>query len=171
MNSKSTFSSQRPGRDAAYAIDNATGTWWEPAEDDRQPSITVDLGPATELDPVQSFTVDSSRILFNATRTFPRPGAPPPPPPTGAPAHRYKIEVSSDGQTFSTLLDKTQNTTAKYVEFDELAPTVCRFVRLTLTDWPHNAATPLGIVEFTVFGKAVSPPGPPDPNAKLRPGL
>jgi hypothetical protein len=166
MNSKSTFSSQRPGRDAAYALDHSTGTWWEPAEDDPRPSITVHLGPATELDPVQSFTVDSSRILFTAVRSFARPGAPPVPPPTGAPAHRYTIEVSTDGKVFTTLLDKTRNMVTKYVEFDELPPTTCQFVRLTLTDWPRNAGTPLGIVEFTVFGRAVSPPGPPDPNAK-----
>jgi hypothetical protein len=165
MNAKSAFSSQRPGRDAAYATDHSTGTWWEPAEDDRQPSITVDLGPATEFDPVQTFAVDSSRILFAAGRGFGRPGTPPPPPPEGAPAHRYRIEVSSDGKAFTTLLDKTQSTVTKYVEFDELPPTACRFVRLTLTDWPHNTATPLGILEFTVFGKAVSPSALPDPSA------
>ena len=161
MNAKSAFSSQRPGRDAAYALDNSTGTWWEPAEDDRQPSLTVDLGPATEFDPVQTFTVDSSRILFAVGRGFGRPGTTPPPPPEGAPAHRYRIEASSDGETFTTLLEKTRSTVTKYVEFDELPPTTCRFVRLTLTDWPRNAGTPLGIVEFTVFGRAVSPSAPP----------
>lgn len=168
MNAKSTFSSQRPGRDAAYAVDNSTGTWWEPAEDDRQPSITIDLGPATEYDPIQLFTVDSSRILFAAARR--RPGdttATTPRASTveGAVAHRYRIEVSSDGKAFTTLLDKTRNTVTKYVEFDELPPTRCRFVRLTLTDWPHAAAAPLGILEFTVFGRAVSPSAPPDPAA------
>lgn len=161
MNTKSSFSSQRPGRDAAYAVDNSTGTWWEPAEDDAQPSITVDLSPATEFDPLQLFMVDSSRIMFSAPRGFgrPAPGTTPTPPaaPTGAPAHRYTIDVSTDGKTFATVLDKTQNTVTKYVEFDELPPTACRFVRLTVTDWPHNAAAPLGIVEFTVFGKAVTP--------------
>lgn len=156
MNTKSAFSSQRPGRDAAYAIDNSTGTWWEPAEEDRRPSITVDLGPATEFDPIQMFTVDSSRILFIAPRG--RPGTPAAPPGLGgAVAHRYRIDTSADGTTFTTLLDKTGNQVTKYVEFDELPPTTCRFVRLTLTDWPRNAIAPFGIVEFTVFGKAVSP--------------
>jgi xylan 1,4-beta-xylosidase len=166
MNSKSAFSSQRPGHEAAYAVDNSTGTWWEPSEDDRRPSITVDLGPATEFDPVQRFTVDSSRILFSAPRGFGRPGAlPAAPAADGVVAHRYTIETSNDGKTFTTLLDKTQNGVTKYVEFDELPPTACRFVRLTLTGWPRNAGTPLGIVEFTVFGRAVSPSAPPDPTA------
>jgi phage terminase large subunit-like protein len=77
-------------------------------------------------------------------------------------AHRYTIAVSDDGKAFTTVRDKTRNTVTKYVEFDELPPTACRFVRLTLTGWPRNAATPLGIVEFTVFGKAVSPSAMPD---------
>lgn len=161
MNAKSGFSSQRPGHEAAYAVDNSTGTWWEPTEDDRQPSITIDLGPATEFDPIQQFTVDSSRILFAAGRGIGPPGTaatPAPAPPAGAAvAHRYKIEVSSDGKSFATLLDKTQNAVTKYVEFDELPPTTCRFVRLTLTGWPRSATPPLGIVEFTVFGRGVSP--------------
>ena len=160
MNAKSAFSSQRPGRDAAYAVDNSTGTWWEPAEDDRQPSITIDLGPATEFDPIQRFTVDSSRILFAAGRGFGRAGtaaARPAPDPGASVAHRYTIEASDDGKVFTALLDKTRNAVTRYVEFDELPPTTCRFVRLTLTAWPRNAGTPLGIVEFTVFGKAVSP--------------
>jgi hypothetical protein len=163
MNAKSTFSSQRPGHEAVYAVDNSTGTWWEPAEDDRQPSITIDLGAATEFDPVQRFTVDSTRILFASGRGFGRPGAPPAPSATGGVvAHRYTIEVSDDGEVFTTVLDKTGNTVTKYVEFDELPPTACRFVRLTLTGWPRNAATPLGIVEFTVFGKAISPSAMPN---------
>jgi len=31
MNARSTFSSQRPGHEAACAVDNFTGAWWEPA--------------------------------------------------------------------------------------------------------------------------------------------
>jgi hypothetical protein len=166
MNTRSTFSSQRQGHEAAYAVDNSTGTWWEPAEDDRQPSITIDLGPATEFDPVQAFTVDSSRLLFVAGRGPGRPGTTPQAPATtpadGAIAHRYRIEVSSDGKTFTTVLNKTGNVVTRYVEFDELPPTTCRFVRLTLADWPRRAAAPLGIIEFTVFGKAVSPSAMPD---------
>jgi hypothetical protein len=167
MNAKSGFSSQRPGHEAAHAVDNSAGTWWEPAEDDRQPSITIDLGPATEFDPIQRFTVDSSRILFAAGRGFGQPGAAGPAPAADAAvAHRYKIEVSDEGKIFTTVLDKTHNTVTKYVEFDELPPTTCRYVRLTLTGWPRSATTPLGIMEFTVFGKAVSPSKMPGSDAQ-----
>ncbi len=46
------------------------------------------------------------------------------------------------------------NTKALY----ELLPTECRYVRLTITDWPHIANFALGIMEFTVFGKPVEAP-------------
>jgi hypothetical protein len=175
MNARSSASRSRPGREAAYAIDNSAGTWWEPAEDEAQPSLTLDLGPATIFDPVQLFTIDSCRIMFNAggrgafgrgrggetrgasaarpaaTSERSAPIAPSPP------AHQYKIEVSTDGVAYRTVLDKTGNDVPRYIEFEEIPPTTCRFVRLTMTDWPRNDAAPLGIVEFTVFGKPVEP--------------
>jgi hypothetical protein len=70
MNQAGSASSQRPGRDAAYALDNSNGTWWEPAEDDKQPTLTVDLASLTEWDLPQFFTVDSVRIQFLARRGF-----------------------------------------------------------------------------------------------------
>jgi xylan 1,4-beta-xylosidase len=158
MNAKSGFSSQRPGRDAAYATDNSAGTWWEPAEEDAAPSITIDLSPATEFDPVQMFTVDSSRIMFSTGGGFRFGGGRNSRAEVGAVvAFQYKIEASSDGESYRTILDKTGSTVTKYVEFDELAPTTCRFVRLTLTGWPKTGNSPLGIVEFTVFGRAAGP--------------
>ncbi|MBN2318486.1 MAG: family 43 glycosylhydrolase [Acidobacteria bacterium] len=158
MNAKSGFTSQRPGYDAAYAIDNSAGTWWEPEEGDAQPAITIDLGPATEFDPVQMFTVDSSRILFATGGAFWFGGRQIRKPDKGAViAFQYRIEASRDGETYETILDKTGNAVTKYIEFDELPPTTCRFIRLTITDWPGTGDRPLGIVEFTVFGKAVEP--------------
>ena len=55
-------------------------------------------------------------------------------------------------------MDKTGDHVTKYIEFDELPPTECRYVRLTITDWPHIANSPLGITEFTVFGKPLETP-------------
>jgi hypothetical protein len=174
MNQRGGFSSQRSGHEAAYALDDSNGTWWEPAEDDAKPTLTIDLGSITEFESQQLFTVDSSRIEFTAGRGgFGGPGgraggqrasgqpATPQPAsqqPAGSVAFRYKIEASRDGQTFTTILDKTGNNVTRYTEFDELPPTQCRFVRLTITNWPHIGSSPLGITEFTVFGKAVETP-------------
>jgi hypothetical protein len=194
MNALSRFSSQQPGHDAAYAVDNLSGTWWEPATTDTQPTLTIELSPATRFDAVQLFTIDSVRLMFNGGRGFRggRSGGVAPaqrvggrggrgaggapaadhentapaaatgsaparatasasgPPSTNA--YQYKIEVSLDGQTYTTALDQTKNAISRNTIFEEVSPVKCRFVRLTMTNWPR--ATPLGIIEFTVFGKA-----------------
>ena len=64
MNALSAFSSQQPGHDAAYAVDNSTGTWWSRSPTDAQPTLTIELSPATRFDRVQLFTIDSVRLLF-----------------------------------------------------------------------------------------------------------
>jgi hypothetical protein len=72
-------------------------------------------------------------------------------------AHQYKIEASIDGDTYTTVLNKTDNRLTKYVEFEEIPPTACRFVRLTITDWPKVINTNMWTMEFTVFGKPIEP--------------
>jgi xylan 1,4-beta-xylosidase len=102
LNQKGSFSSQRAGHEASYALDNWNGTWWEPAEDDKAPSIMFDLASVTEFDPQQEFIVDSMRIEFVARGGFGalRSGAQPM---SGPVAHQYRIEVSLDGNTFTTI--------------------------------------------------------------------
>ena len=170
MNALSQYSSQQPGHDAAYALDNSSGTWWEPSPTDTQPMLTVELSPATRFDRVQLFTVDSARLMFTgggfggrgrggrgagrgetpgagpaATETASAPAAP------RIDSYQYKIEGSLDGNTYTALLDQSTNTVVRNTLFDEFPPTKCRFVRLTMVNWPRTS--PLGIIEFTVFGK------------------
>ena len=145
MNALSKFSSQQNGFPAAFAVDNYSGTVWMPAADDAQPSITVELSPATRFDVVQHFTVDGMRVMFGGgggRRGFGAPFTPP--------VYKYKLEVSQDGESYTTVLDETGNTVSRDTIYEEFKPVNCRFVRLTVTDWPKNA--PLGIIDFTVFG-------------------
>jgi hypothetical protein len=151
-------SSSTPGRDPTYAFDNNVRTWWQPATDDAQPWLLLDLGCRNPADPNQEFLIDSSRLLFDAAppeRTslivdghanwFPNsPRATPQP-------YRYKLEVSSDNKSFKTIVDKTKNAEANNVEFDEFPPIRCRYIRLTVTGRPANY--PTAVLEFTVFGK------------------
>ena len=51
-------SSAKPGRGPEYALDNSTATWWEPAEDDANPVLTMSLSPAVDRDRVQTSPVD-----------------------------------------------------------------------------------------------------------------
>lgn len=173
MNALSRFSSEQPGHFAAYAVDDSSGTWWEPTPTDTQPALTVELSPATRFDRVQLFTIDSVRLMFNAGRgargrapvadNAAQAGTTPQRAVTSA--YQYKIEVSLDGQTYTTALDMTSNTISRNTIFEEISPVKCRFVRLTMTNWPGTM--PLGIIEFTVFGK----PADSLPSAEPIPGI
>jgi len=118
------------------------------------PILTIELSPATRFDVVQLFTIDGVRLLFNGSRwgfgRRPAPGSAPVAQPLPD-IYQYKIEVSMDGKTFMPALDQTKNTLSRNTVFDEIPPVKCRFVRLTMTNWPKS--TPLGIIELTVFGK------------------
>jgi hypothetical protein len=155
MNALSKFSSEQPGHEAAYAVDNSSGTWWEPTPADSVPTLTIELSPATRFDVVQLFNIDAVRLMFNGGRRgF---GRPPAATVSTTPAgqssdmYQYKIDVSMDGKTFIMALDQTKNTISRNTIFEEIPVVKCRFVRLTITNWPRT--TPLGILEFTVFGK------------------
>jgi xylan 1,4-beta-xylosidase len=139
-------SSERPGRSATYAFDNNVRTWWEPTEDDAQPWLMLDLGTANPTDPVQEFTIDSVRILFSDAYLNVAEGVVPGP-------HPYTLEVSADAKDFKRVLDKTQNRKDHNIEFDEIEAVRCRYVRLTVTGRPNKV--PVGILEFTVFGKPI----------------
>jgi xylan 1,4-beta-xylosidase len=182
MNAQSRASSEQSGHYAAYAIDNSSGTWWEPETTDAQPSLTIELSPATRFDVVELFTIDSVRLLFNGGGFGGRgargaPGASPgragggraagaSPEPSPINAYQFKIETSMDGQTFTSALDQTKNSTSRNVIFEEIAPVKCRFVRLVMTNWPRSS--PLGIIEFTVFGQPTGslPAAVPIPTAR-----
>jgi xylan 1,4-beta-xylosidase len=152
MNALSKVSSEQPGHDAAYAVDNSSGTWWEPAPTDSFPTLTIELSPATRFDVVQLFTIDGVRLMFNGRRRgFGRPPAGTNPVEPSPEIYQYKIEVSMDGKTYATALDQSQNSISRNTIFEDISPVKCRFVRLTMTNWPKT--TPLGIIEFTIFGK------------------
>ena len=94
---------------------------------------------------MQIFKIDGSRILFGGGTGRGFAGT------AGAfPTYRYKIEVSLDGENYTTVLDRSGNNVPRNVLFDEIDPVECRYVRLTVLDWPKTS--PLSILDFSVFG-------------------
>ena len=151
-------SSSKVGRGPEFALDNSTATWWEPADDDENPTLTISLSPAVDRDRVQTFQIDGARLLFVGGRGF---GGP-----AGSSTYKYKIEVSMDGENYRTALDQSGNAMSRNVLFDEIPPVECRYVRLTMLDWPKGS--PLSILDFSVFCRATgySPSQTPVPTPK-----
>jgi hypothetical protein len=140
-------SSEKPGRGAEYALDNSTATWWEPADGDVNPTLTISLSPAVDRDRVQTFQIDGSRILFGGGgRGFGRGAG------AASQVYKYMIETSMDGKDYKIVLDRSGDNIPRNVVFDEIPPVECRYVRLTILDWPKGS--PLSVLDFSVFGKA-----------------
>ena len=54
-------------------------------------------------------------------------------------------------ENWETILDKTNSGVTYYTVVDALEPVEARFVRLTMTDWPHVGGISLHLAEFTVI--------------------
>ncbi|GAA0683526.1 hypothetical protein GCM10010193_41770 [Kitasatospora atroaurantiaca] len=96
------------GNLAANAVDGDTSTRWCAADGSTGHWLQVDLGWAR--------WVTGARIAWEA------PGK----------AYRFRIEGSTDGSTWSTLADRTGNTTAAQVQTATFTATT-RYVRVTVT--------------------------------------
>lgn len=149
MNALSKVSSEKFGFFGSYAVDDFSGTVWMPADDDREPSLLIELSPATRFDIVQLFTIDGMRVMFGgiSERGGGFRGMR-----GGSQVYKYRLEVSMDGRNFTTVLDRTDNTLSRNTVYEEFDPVECRLVRLTVTGWPEGA--PRGVIDFTVFGYA-----------------
>ena len=68
---------------------------------------------------------------------------------------QFRIETSLDGENFSLAADRSGNELTRFTEFVEFPAAKSRFVRLTMLNWPRLSGAPLGIIEFTAFGKGI----------------
>ncbi|WP_158534913.1 family 43 glycosylhydrolase [Mucilaginibacter hurinus] len=151
---KTNVSSHTPGRGPEYAIDNYLRTWWQADSTDAKPWLEIDLRAHIGIDPVrfakQSFNVDGFRIIFAEGGYRGKRGI------TSSLGYQYKIDVSDDGKQYRNVVDKSANKTDRAIEFDRIAATQAKFVKLTILNKPPN--TDVSILEFTVFGQALIPP-------------
>lgn len=192
-NMQAPYSSEQPGFFASYAFDDYNGTWWKPDPADKEPYVVIDLSPADGVNVIDLFKVDGLRILFGGSNLVRRTAQAAPPranaanrpagqasaqqprpvqrpmgsmfaPAGGLPVYKYKLEGSMDGVNYFMLLDRTQNVKIQDVVYDDIEPTECRYVKLTITGWPEGID--LGILDATVFGKYSSflPPTNPQEN-------
>lgn len=137
VNVRTHASSFAPGHEPEYAVDDVIRTWWEAEPADPEPALLVDLG--------RDYTTHSARTLFADRGLDYHAGVLPGP-------YQYIIEASSDGETWATLLDSTNNQIDRHIAFDQWPPAQARYIRLRITAWPPGMR--VGIWEFTVFGKA-----------------
>jgi hypothetical protein len=129
--------SAAPGRGAVYAFDESLLTWWQPAEDDTEPALYVDLEA--------TYVCEASRIMWRDINLDYKNGVVPG-------AYQYVIEgrkCVGEGE-WETILDMSKNTEDFNIDYRSFPPVVSREICLRIVGCP-NGITP-AVTSFTIFG-------------------
>ena len=133
-------SSSAPNLPGRLAVDNELRTWWQPAADDAQPVLTCRFSAPALIRAV--------RVVWRDVGMDSNRGVKPGP-------FRYRVELETAKDTWTTLLDRSESSEDFLVDYREVPPTTGLRARLVLLGWPQGI-TP-GVAEFTVLGNTVVP--------------
>jgi hypothetical protein len=116
---------------AAKAVDEIIRTWWSASTGNSGEYFQVDLEAESTINAVQVNFADEGATQYGwSTSTY----------------YQYVVEVSDDGNTWKTIIDKSANTADLPHELVELeTPVTGRYVKVT------NKRTPAGS-KFSLFG-------------------
>lgn len=130
-------SSCAPGRDAIYAVNDTLLDWWQPAQGDREPTLTVALRAC--------YNVSAARVIWRDVGLDYTAGRLPGP-------FRYVVEGLTDNG-WEILLDASGNEMDINCDFRTFAPLAVTEVRLRILGWPEGIAP--GVMSFSAFGTYV----------------
>lgn len=135
-NKNVTVSSSIDSLPPSNMVNEDIRTYWSAQTGDAGEFATVDLGENQDVYAVQINFAEYNPQLFGRTENV---------------SYKYKVEHSADGETWSMLIDKSQNTTDNSHDYVQLPAKVnTRYLKIT------NIAFPSGnfaISGFRVFGK------------------
>lgn len=131
-------SSVAPGRTADYAIDDSARTWWQPAPDDAEPSLIVDLKTTYDLAGV--------RILWAEPNLDHKKGI------LGGPIRYRVLYQPNRNADWQVAVDCSENSTDFVIDYRTFAPVLARRVKLEILGAPKGVE--VGVLEFTAFGRA-----------------
>ena len=137
-------SSDAPNLSGRLAVDDDLRTCWQPAVDDKAPTLTSNLTRPGAV--VRAVRVVWRDVGLN-TKKGTKPGA-----------FRYKVEVRTASGAWATVIDRSQSTDDLLIDYRECLATPGTAARLVIIGAPPGI-TP-GVAEFTVFGEVRRPPGP-----------
>lgn len=119
------------------AVDDDLRTWWQPAADDKTPTLTSNLTTPGAV-------VRAVRVVWRDVGLNTKEGAKPG-------AFRYRVEVQTAADKWTTVIDRSQSTDDLLIDYRECPATPGTAARLVIVGGPPGI-TP-GVAEFTVFGE------------------
>lgn len=138
-NEITSATSNVPGRDALYAVDESMLTWWQPLPEDEDRTLTVSLWGR--------YAVSAARVIWRDVDMNYEGGILPGP-------FQYKIEVSTDRENWLTVVDKTENQKDYKFDYEVFDTVEATHARLVICGTPEGIQP--GVISFTVFGRAES---------------
>ncbi len=133
-------SSSLDGYPAANATDENIRTWWSAASADEGEYITVDLGSLCTINALQVNFADHNAEAWGEQEE----------------AYRYRVEISDDKQTWTTIIDKSANKENAPHDYMALPTAVrSRYVRLTNVHCPFGKFSVSGLRVFGIGDMAL----------------
>ncbi|MEO2091311.1 MAG: endo-1,4-beta-xylanase, partial [Gemmataceae bacterium] len=137
---KTVGSTDAPNLSGRLAVDDDLRTWWQPAADDKSPTLTSTLAaPGAGGRAVREVWRDAG---LN-TKEGAKPGA-----------FRYRVEVQTAADKWTTVIDRSQSADDLLIDYRECPATPGTAARLVVVGAPPGI-TP-GVAEFTMFGEVQS---------------
>ena len=134
-------SSDAPNLSGRLAVDDDQRTWWQPAADDKSPTLTSNLTTPNAV-------VRAVRVIWRDVGLNTKQGA-------KAGAFRYRVEVQTSANSWTTVIDRSGSSEDLLIDYRECPATPGTAARLVVVGAPAGI-TP-GVAEFTVFGKVRTP--------------
>lgn len=134
--SRTNASSNAPGRDAIYAFDDSMQTFWQPAENDREPELEVSLRG--------NYTAKAFRLIRQLVGLDYENGITPQP-------LSYKFMLKNIDGEWVTVYDATDSKEVMMVDYIEFEPMVATDAKIVFKN-PEGKAKE-AIRSFTVFGE------------------
>lgn len=136
VNKPASASSSKGTNYPAFAVDDATHTWWMPEDSDSTPWLEVDLKDSFDLRAVQICWVEEGLDFRKGICPRPLP---------------FSLEFFDGAHTSDGHLDWMELQEEHLIEFQTFPKRRARFVRLR---FPHPLNSPLkhGVGNFTLFG-------------------
>lgn len=136
FNNPTTATSHAPGREPIYATDDTLLDWWQPAADDPDKALNVELRGG--------YNVSAVRVLFRDVGLKYDAGRLPGP-------FRYLVECQNKPEDpWVTVVDRSNNQQDLCCDYEQFDPQPAQRVRLRLLNSPEGIEP--GVINFTAFG-------------------
>ena len=130
LNKTASSDTYQGGNDPQKANDGNTATRWCAADENANHWWKVDLGGY--------YNIKGTEITWELDEKI----------------YEYKVETSTNGSEWNLVLDKTNNSSKKQVQNENISSTIARYVKITITGLDSGAWA--SISEAKIFGSPVT---------------